>query len=95
MIILFHKPHPYRRLLHFPENKTKNLHETIKKSLKVLKKRIWKIYVNHELLILNEKHIDALIETKTKRRETVEFELNKQMGTFSFPSPIIFSEEGL
>ena len=40
--------------------------------------------MNTELLILNKKHTDTLIEqTKTKPLETLEFNLNRQMETFS------------
>ena len=42
-----------------------------------------------ELLLLNKKHTDTLIEqTKTKPQETLEFKVNKQLETFSFSTPI-------
>ena len=51
--------------------------------------------MNNELLLLIEKHTDTLIEqTKTKPQETLEFEMNKQMETFSFNPPINLIEEG-
>ena len=51
--------------------------------------------MNHELLLLIEKHTDTLIEnTKTKPQETLEFKMNKQMQTFSFNPPINLVEEG-
>ena len=51
--------------------------------------------MNNELLFLFEKHNDTLIEqTKTRKQETFENKLNKQMETFSFNSPLNFSEEG-
>ena len=50
--------------------------------------------MNNELLILNKKHTDSLIEqTKTKPQETLEFKMNKQMQTFSFNPPINLLEE--
>ena len=46
------------------------------------------------MLLSIKKHTDTLIEqTKTRPQETPEFEMNKQMETFSF-SPINLSEEG-
>ena len=41
--------------------------------------------MNIELLLLNKKHTDTLIEqTKTKCQETLEFKLNKQLEIFPF-----------
>ena len=40
--------------------------------------------MNNDLLRLIKKHTDTLIEqTRTKPRETLEFEMNKQIQTFS------------
>ena len=51
--------------------------------------------MNNELLLLNKKHTDTLIEqTKTKPQETLEFKMKKQMQTFSFNPPINLLEEG-
>ena len=51
--------------------------------------------MNNELLLLNKKHTDTLIEqTKTKPQETLEFKMNKQMQTFSFNPPLNLVEEG-
>ena len=51
--------------------------------------------MNNELLLLIKKHTDTLVEqTKTKPQETLEFEMNKQMQTFSFSPPINLVEEG-
>ena len=51
--------------------------------------------MNIELILLIKKHTDSFIEqTKTKSRETLEFEMSKQMETFSFNPPINLSEEG-
>ena len=51
--------------------------------------------MNNELLLLIKKHTDTLIEqTKTKPQETLEFEVDKQMQTFSFNPPINLVEEG-
>ena len=51
--------------------------------------------MNNELLLLNKKHTDTLIEkTKTRPQETLEFILNKQMQTFSINPPINLLEEG-
>ena len=51
--------------------------------------------MNNELLLLNKKHTDTLIEqTKTKPQETPEFTMNKQIQTFSFKLPFNLSEEG-
>ena len=51
--------------------------------------------MNNELLLLNKKHTDTLIEqTKTKPQETLEFKMNKQMQTFAFNPPINLFEEG-
>ena len=42
-----------------------------------------------DLLLLIEKHTDALIkQTKTRPQETLHLKMNKQMQTFSFSSPI-------
>ena len=50
--------------------------------------------MNNELLLLIKKHTDTLIEqTKTKPQETLEFEMDKQMQTFSFNPPINLIEE--
>ena len=50
--------------------------------------------MNIELLLVIEKHTDTLIEqTKTKLPETLDFKLNKQMGTFSSSPPNNFVEE--
>ena len=39
--------------------------------------------MNTELVLLNKKRTDTLIEqTKTKPQETLEFKMNKQMQTF-------------
>ena len=47
------------------------------------------------MLLLIKKHKDTLIQqTKTKPQETLEFKMNKQMQTFSFPPPINLIEEG-
>ena len=47
------------------------------------------------MLLLIKKHNVTLIEqTKTKPQETLEFEMNKQMQTFSFNPPINLVEEG-
>ena len=51
--------------------------------------------MNNELLLLNKKHTDTLIQqTKTKPLETLEFKMNKQMQTFSFNPSINLVEEG-
>ena len=51
--------------------------------------------MNNELLLLNKKHTDTLIEqTRTKPQETLEFKVNKQKQTFSFNPPINLVEEG-
>ena len=51
--------------------------------------------MNKELLLLIKEHTDTLIEqTKTKPQETLEFEMNKQMQTFSFNPPINLFEQG-
>ena len=50
--------------------------------------------MNNELLLLIKKHTDTLIEqTKTRPQETLEFEMNKQMQTFSFNPPINLIEQ--
>ena len=50
--------------------------------------------MNDELLLLNKKHTNTLIEnTKTKPQETLEFKMNKQKQTFSFSPPINLFEE--
>ena len=51
--------------------------------------------MNNELLLLNKKHTDTLIEqTRTKPQETLEFKMNKQMQIFSSSPPINLLEEG-
>ena len=51
--------------------------------------------MNIELLLLIKKHSNTLIEqTKTKRQETLELKMNKEMQTFVFNPPIILVEEG-
>ena len=51
--------------------------------------------MNNEMLLLIKKHRDTLIEqTKAKPQETFEFQMNKQMQTFSFNPPIKLVEEG-
>ena len=51
--------------------------------------------MNNELLLLIKKHTDTLIEqTKAKPQETLEFEMNKQMQSFSINPPIKLVEEG-
>ena len=46
------------------------------------------------LLLLIKKHTDTLIEqTKTKPQVILEFEMNKQMETFSFSHPINLVEK--
>ena len=51
--------------------------------------------MNNELLPLNKKHTDTLIQqTQTRPQETLEFVLEKQMQNFSFSSPINLNEEG-
>ena len=50
--------------------------------------------MNTELLLLNKKHTDTLIQqTKTKPQETLEFKMNKQRQTYSFNPPINLVEE--
>ena len=50
--------------------------------------------MKNELLLLIEKHTDAVIEnTRTRPEETLEFEMNKQMQTFSFNPPLNLVEE--
>ena len=50
--------------------------------------------MSNELLLLMKKHTDKLIEqTKTKPQETLEFEINKHMQTFSFSPPIKLVDE--
>ena len=50
--------------------------------------------MNSELLLLNKKHTDTLIEqTKTRPQATLEFKIDKQMQTFSFNPPINLIEE--
>ena len=47
------------------------------------------------MLLLIKIHTDTLIEqTRTKPQETLEFETNKQMQTFSFNPPMKLVEEG-
>ena len=51
--------------------------------------------MNKELLLLNKKHTEMLIDrTKTKPQETLEFVMDKQMQNFSFNPSINLSEEG-
>ena len=51
--------------------------------------------MNIELLLLNKKHTDTLIEqTKTKAQETLELKMNKQTPNFSYNPPINLVEEG-
>ena len=51
--------------------------------------------MNNELLLLNKKYTDTLIEqTKTRPQGTLEFKLIKQMQTFSFNPSINLIEEG-
>ena len=51
--------------------------------------------MNNEVLLSNEKGFDINIEqTKTQPQETLEFKLNKELGTFSFNPPINSFEEG-
>ena len=46
------------------------------------------------MLLLIKKHIHTLIEqAKTKPQETIEFEMNTQMQTFSFNPPMNLTEE--
>ena len=50
--------------------------------------------MKNELLLLDKKHTDTLIEnTRTRPQETLEFKMNKQMQTFSFNPPINLVEE--
>ena len=47
------------------------------------------------MLLLIKKQTDTLIEqTKTKAQEILEFEMNKQVQTFSFNPPIYLVEKG-
>ena len=49
--------------------------------------------MGNEMLLLLKKRIDTLIEqTKTRRQETLEFKMNKQMQIFSFNPPINLNE---
>ena len=51
--------------------------------------------MNNELLILNKKHTDTLIEqTKTKPQETLDFKMIRSKQTFSFNPPINLVDEG-
>ena len=51
--------------------------------------------MNNELLRLIKKHTETLIEqAKTKPQEILQFQMNKQMETFSPSPPIILVEEG-
>ena len=51
--------------------------------------------MNNEVLLLLKKHTDTLIEqTRTRPQEMLEFQMKKQMQTFSFNPPITFFEEG-
>ena len=50
--------------------------------------------MNNELLLLNKKHTDTLIEQRrTKPQETLEFRMDKQRQTFSFNHPINLIED--
>ena len=52
--------------------------------------------MNNELLLLNKKRTDTLIEqTKTHPQGTLEFKMNKQMQTFSFSPPNNLFQEGI
>ena len=50
--------------------------------------------MNKDLLLSIKKHTDTLIEQTKKPQQTLEFEMNKKMQTFSFNSPLILVEEG-
>ena len=51
--------------------------------------------MNNELLLLNKKHTDTLIEqAKSKPQETLDVKMNTQTQTFSFNPPINLVEEG-
>ena len=51
--------------------------------------------MNNELLLLNKKHTDTLIEqTKTRPQEALEFKMNKQMQTYLLSPPINLLEHG-
>ena len=51
--------------------------------------------MNNEVLLLNKKHTYTLFDqTKTRRRETLEYKTDKQMETFSFSPPLNLIEEG-
>ena len=51
--------------------------------------------MKNELLLLVKKHTDTLIEnTKTRRRKSLDFVMNKQTETFSYSPPINLVEEG-
>ena len=51
--------------------------------------------MNKELLLLNERQTDTLIQrTKTKPQGKIEFKMNKQMEIFSFSPPITLVEKG-
>ena len=46
-------------------------------------------------MLLNKKHTDTLIEqTKTKRQETLDFKMNKQMERFSLNPPRNLAQKG-
>ena len=50
--------------------------------------------MNNELLLLNKKYTDTLVEqTETRPQEALEFNMNKQMQTFSFSPPLDLVEE--
>ena len=50
--------------------------------------------MNNDLLLLQKKHTDTLIEqTRTRSQETLEFKMNKRMQTFSLSPPINLLEE--
>ena len=51
--------------------------------------------MNNELLLLNKKHTDTLIQqTRTKPQETLEFKMIRSKQTFSFNPPLKLIEEG-
>ena len=51
--------------------------------------------MNKGKLLLNKKHKEVLIDrTKTRPQETLDFEMNKQIETFSFSPTINLFEEG-
>ena len=78
-----------------PRKQNKNISQNSKKlPEKCCREWICNTQMNNELLLLNKKHTDTLIEqTKTKPQETLEFKMKKQMQTFSFNPPINLVEE--